>query len=361
MLIKRITLGDAAFLKGIAILIIMLHNYFHILDKAPGENEFSFSDPTVYTFLYNLITSPLDIFRQTFSFFGHYAVQIFVFLSGYGLAIQYSQDRNIKYAQFYLKRFKKIYPVLFFAVVLLFIYKTTITLLFPAKAMDLATFAYEGFFKLLLVSNLIPDQALSISGPWWFFGLILQLYLISPFLLKLKRDTYLIACIVIPWLIQLAFIVSLPTAIPFIRVNFLGHLPEFALGIYLARKSIISMRLLPFALALLIFGLGSFSQYFWLLAFFSVPFIALAFYYYTAPSKRSIFAKAITFFGNNSLYFFAVHGLCRSPFVALGNRSIVWSLIAAVAYLAVVFVFTMVFKFIVNKLMSLVAPALQKT
>jgi hypothetical protein len=66
MLLKQIESFDSNYLRGIAILTIMLHNYLHILDGAPGENEFSFSITTTYTYLHNLLYLPADFLKQTF-------------------------------------------------------------------------------------------------------------------------------------------------------------------------------------------------------------------------------------------------------------------------------------------------------
>ena len=350
---NKIYPSDAAFLKGSAMLAIMLHNYFHILQHAPGENEFSFSIYTTHTFLYNLYHTPQDVFRQLFPFFGHYGVQLFVFLSGYGLAQKYAASTQINYKAFLFLRFRKLYPVLLLAVVFLFLYKAAVTFIFPAKEIDLAHFLYEAFLKLTLVSNLIPGEALSISGPWWFFSLIFQLYLVAPILLRIQNNRYLYAGMVIPWLIQFLLLTYEPDALAYVRVNLLGHLPEFCLGIYLDRTDLGKINARLALIALLVFTIGSYNQYAWVVSFFCVPLLAMAAYRYSQPALGSTFGKAITFFGNNSLYFFAVHGLCRAPFVAMGNKSVAWSILGAIGFLLVVTVLTMVFKQLVNAILLL--------
>jgi len=352
MQLTKIDPSDAGFLKGIAMLAIMLHNYFHILQHAPGENEFTFSVYTTHTLLYNLYYTPQDALRQLFSFFGHYGVQLFVFLSGYGLASKYAASDQINYKEFLLLRFRKVYPVLLLAVVFLFLYKAAVTFIFPAKEIDLTYFLYEAFLKLTLVSNLIPGEALSISGPWWFFSLIFQLYIVAPILLRLQNN-YLYAGMALPWLIQFLLLAYEPDALTYFRVNLPGHLPEFCLGIYLARVGLRKINVVLALVALLLFIIGFYNQYVWVVSFFCVPLLAVAAYRYSQPALGSTFGKVITFFGENSLYFFAVHGLCRAPFVALGNKSVAWSILGAIGFLLVVTALTMVFKYLVNVILLL--------
>ncbi|WP_299704895.1 acyltransferase family protein [uncultured Pontibacter sp.] len=347
MFLKQIESFDSNYLRGIAILTIMLHNYFHILDGAPGENEFSFSITPTYTYLHNLLYLPADFLKQTFSFFGHYAVQVFIFLSGYGLAMRYAKGTRISYFTFLQERFLKIYPTFFFAVILLFFYKAGISTLFPAKQMDLSSFAYEAFLKLTLLSNFIPGEALSISGPWWFFSLLFQLYLVAPLLLLIRKQEHLLTLILVSWTLQLLILTFYPDSISYLRVNLLGHLPEFILGIYIARASTNILTPLVLLSALGLFIAGSFSPFFWVISFISVPILALAAYTSINPTVYGSLTRLIIFFGKNSLYFFAVHGLCRAPFVPWGNKSVLWSIIAAIAYLVGVVIITMLFKFIV--------------
>jgi peptidoglycan/LPS O-acetylase OafA/YrhL len=260
--------------------------------------------------------------------------------------MRYAKGTRINYFTFLQERIRKIYPTFFFAVTLLFFYKAIITILFPAKAMDLSSFAYEAFLKLTLVSNFIPGEALSIFGPWWFFSLLFQLYLVAPLLLQLRKQEHLLTFILVSWTLQLLIFTLYPDFISYVRVNLPGHLPEFILGIYIARAST-SKILKPLVLlsALGLFIAGSFSPSFWVFSSISVPVLALAAYTSINPSVHDSITRFITFFGKNSLYFFAVHGLCRAPFVLWGDNSVLWSIVAAIAYLAAVVIITMLFKF----------------
>lgn len=177
MLAPPLTRHQTNLLKGIGMLMIMFHNFFHLLDPSPGQNEFDFSLSNFENYITLSKLNPFDFTRYWSSYFGHYGVQIFIFISSYGLYLSY-KTKKIHLIPFLKKRLIKLYPTLLIAVILLLI----------------LSIVYNGFpsierlihilLKLTLLFNFIPGEALSISGPWWFFSLIFQLYLVFPILLK---------------------------------------------------------------------------------------------------------------------------------------------------------------------------------
>ena len=67
--------------KGIGILLIILHNYFHTFPEFPA-----------------MLSGNLRIIiLSLFSFLGHYGVSIFVFVSGYGLSKRYDHSGESKW------------------------------------------------------------------------------------------------------------------------------------------------------------------------------------------------------------------------------------------------------------------------
>jgi peptidoglycan/LPS O-acetylase OafA/YrhL len=103
---------DSNFIKGIAILIIALHNYFRAVYPTTGENEFWFSNFFIQKFLVIVGSNPLEFVKAFFNFFGHYGVQAFIFISAYGLTISYKK-KNPPYQKFIIYRFNKVYPFFF--------------------------------------------------------------------------------------------------------------------------------------------------------------------------------------------------------------------------------------------------------
>ena len=96
MIIKRYSKQDTSILKGFAIICICLHNFFHYLPPSPGENEFYFSLNHINNFFSQISETPAEFVNLIFSYLGHYGVQIFIFISGYGLAVSMGkQEKNI--------------------------------------------------------------------------------------------------------------------------------------------------------------------------------------------------------------------------------------------------------------------------
>ena len=106
--INHFSKDQTAILKGLGILLIVLHNFFHNLTPVIGENEFTFSAEIFLNFYQTLQASPENVLRALFSYFGHYGVQVFIFFSSYGLTRKYYQKPLI-ISQFLANRINKIY------------------------------------------------------------------------------------------------------------------------------------------------------------------------------------------------------------------------------------------------------------
>jgi hypothetical protein len=86
-----LAMSESAALRGIAILGIMLHNYCHWLGFAVKENEYTFDAERPMQFWDKLMSFDSDLFIHFFSFFGHYGVPVFLFVSGFGLVKKYEK------------------------------------------------------------------------------------------------------------------------------------------------------------------------------------------------------------------------------------------------------------------------------
>ena len=95
MKIREISKQDSNIFKAIGILLIVFHNYFHFVEPNIGENEFYFSSDVIKNLYYGIINMPSETINILFSCFGHYGVQIFIFISGFGLTISL-QNKKLK-------------------------------------------------------------------------------------------------------------------------------------------------------------------------------------------------------------------------------------------------------------------------
>ena len=86
-----------------------------------------------------------------------------------------------------------------------------------------------------LTTNLSPETLFLVCGPWWFFSLIIQLYLLFLFLYKfIQKDISNIVLICFSYLlIALYWMKYCGTGIG-LYANAIGHIPEFSLGIFVA-------------------------------------------------------------------------------------------------------------------------------
>ena len=78
-------------LRGLAIAGIFLHNYAHWLGPIVKENEYQFFQRNVDWFNQVLIHPDANLLLHLLSFFGHYGVPVFLFLSAYGLVKKYER------------------------------------------------------------------------------------------------------------------------------------------------------------------------------------------------------------------------------------------------------------------------------
>ncbi len=315
----KISLGQTNFFKGIGILLIVFHNYFHWVNPSALENEFEFHADSIYK-LFDLIQQfPGETINLLFSYFGHFGVQLFIFLSGYGLTKSFLK-RPSPWKNFLKHRVTKIYPSLLIGIFVLFIFYIIYNHALPNDYWwrDIS-------LKVLMIHTLIPHQALTINGPWWFYSLIFQLYLLFPLLLwVIKKFKFIgfLALSAVSYLLIFLFIEPLHAKDILIMANAPGHLPEFALGIFLAWNPNLKIHKLWLILAAVVFALGNFYFSFYPFTFLAVTLLMVAFLQFLTNRKANWTSdkNAIVQYGILSMYVFAVHGFFRPPFVEMADK-----------------------------------------
>ena len=184
---------DTGALKGLAILCIAIHNFCHWLPMAVHENEYVFRLEDSFKLLHYVENFRPHVLLNIFSHFGHYGVPVFLFLSGYGLVCKYERSTPGGLmagapspalpagAQFVRTHIVKLWQ-----------------LMLPALLLFVITqFAFRGSFEkewswalrlVTFTANLFPTVNM-ILGPWWFFSLILQCYLLYRFVFARRRSS----------------------------------------------------------------------------------------------------------------------------------------------------------------------------
>lgn len=317
--IKTLLPEGTSYLKGIGILMIIFHNYFHWVAPNTGENEFDFALSRVHSIGRLLGASPLEFINILFSFFGHYGVQLFIVLSGYGLVRQ-MQKRGESWAQFSLSsRMVKLYSLLFisFVVALFFTF-------YADKALPGSEWFKSFGYYFLMINSIVPGQLFAIHGPWWFFGLIFQFYLVFP-LLYYILDKYHTKGLLILGIVSYLLFYGLLPLFEGININLMatvfGHLPEFLLGMWLASRPTIKI---PGWMLIVAIGLvysGNYVEFLWPFSFigFSLFLVMLLWAKGLKVQENQGLGRFFVFLGSVSMYLFAIHGFIRYPFVSLAN------------------------------------------
>lgn len=349
MKFKELTIEDTTFYKGLAILMILFHNFFHWVSPAPGENEMVFKLATIKNYLTSLVILPEYSIQTTFSLLGHYGVQMFIFLSAYGLTKKYMKQDKINYFSFLSWRTIKIYIPF---IISLFVWATYVvfagwtwgqeTTFLQLIEENLSSIIY----KLTLISNFIPGELYAINGPWWFVSLIFQFYIVFPFLLKMAKsengDKYLMFVSIASLLYSVIIYVSNVPLL--IYGTMFPHLPEFALGIYLAKKGAIEIPKKIIYISLAIFILGNFFLPFWFLTDISVLILLLVIFQKIRENALNFTNKFILEVGIASMFIFYLNGFMRNPLVNVANYYESWwgTIIIAMIFFMIVLFFSMI-------------------
>lgn len=299
---------DTTNLKGLAICAIVFHNFFHILGPV-HENEFTF-DPTHFPTFLQTVVHPSTTIQALFSFYGHYGVQVFIFLSAYGLARSHWNDTS-SWSSFMWSRIKKFYPM--FGLVILFWTALAAIMLGPLTVLRDHV---PGLILMLAgVSNLLPGSDLPVVGPWWFIPFIMQFYAIWPFLRRLTSKfgwqglvVLSIACLVFTWALNPLL---MHWSINLVE-NPLGRMRILCLGIIAARYPLrINAPVAIASFAVLILG----SAYASFAPFASLAFTLFVLWLYCTARGFLRTSALFETLGNYSLAIFLVNGIVRLPFL----------------------------------------------
>lgn len=220
-------------LRGIAILGIVLHNYCHFLGFVVKENEFKFDATRPAQFLDKVLSMDTHLFVHLCSFLGHYGVPVFLFLSGYGLVMKYERGgvNKVNAGRFVLGHYAKLFRLMIVG------YAVFVAVYFIRSTDALAVYSWDRVIaQLTMTINLLyeaPDKVIK-PGPYWFFGLMLQLYALYALVYHRFRDPAVaVVSVVICWIAQLLS----PTdqVLNYMRYNFIGGVLPFVVGILYGR------------------------------------------------------------------------------------------------------------------------------
>lgn len=248
-------------MRGLAIVAIALHNYCHFISGIVQENEYTFRAANNDR-LWQVLTHPdLLLPVHLLSYLGHYGVPLFLFLSGYGLVFKYERPtppatgtRAVAFLRYHYLKLLRLLAVGF----VLFIVADMVT---PGRFHFLWQHVVAQF---AMVINFLPAPNKVIwPGIYWFFGLMMQLYVVYRLLLFRRSSvSVLLPLVAACWAAQCCCDPQGAT-LNWLRYNCFGAIMPFATGILLARHG----QRLPF---------GHWSRPAWLLVAAGSAFLLLA-------------------------------------------------------------------------------------
>ena len=240
---------ESAALRGIAILGIILHNYCHFLGFAVKENEYKFDSSRPMQFFDKLFSLDSDLFIHFFSFLGHYGVPIFLFISGYGLVKKYEahpqtgnenpslrEGHSVGFA-FIRKHFLKLFRLMIIG------YLVFIGVYLLRHSDGAQVYSWDHVLtQLTMTINFFyfdPDHIIK-PGPYWYFGLMLQLYILYILVIYRWRQNSLLIALAAGSILLEACFGNQQDWLNYIRYNFIGGLLPFCMGIWAARRDPLS-------------------------------------------------------------------------------------------------------------------------
>ena len=334
-------------LRGIAILGIILHNYCHFLGFAVKENEYTFTADKPQQLLSKVMAIDSNLFVHFFSFFGHYGVPVFLFISGFGLVYKYEQHtpgrvRTLPFVGFH---YAKLLRLMFLG----YIGFALVSYLHPH--------GYHGYTtgrvvaQLFMYINLLPDPDHIIKpGPDWFFGLMLQLYIVYRISIYRRSSWWVAGWIAACWIAQAIFT---PTVDPDgetlnrIRYNFIGGMLPFGAGVLYARHG---QCLQPsgYALVAVVSAVAVVAGSFWFQSWLWVPLFVVTGAVATVKLLPTRVVNACVWFGAISSALFVAHPITREIIIRMSYRGYIYSgiVIYLVASVLLAWLFKWLFRYL---------------
>lgn len=363
--------GECSALRGMAIMAIILHNYCHWIGFAVKENEFMFNIGNSRRLWQAIMSADIHLPVHLLSYFGHYGVPVFVFLSGYGLALKYESAGSVPDAgcagagggvdgcygrvgaagralpvwRFVRYHYLKLFKMMVVGFVLFAIFDTMLP----------GTWHYRlGHVAALfgMVANIFPaPNSVIWPGPYWFFGLMLQLYIVYRLVLYRRHWGVTVALMVLCLAVQLPCR-AVSAELNWLRYNFVGSMLVFGAGLLTGRGGVplwlaSARRRVWLAVALLSGALVVAFCYSYLL-WYIAPLFVVALSVGVVKSIPQGMLHPLVWLGGVSAAMFVTHPAMRKVFFGLSGRVDVY--VALLIYVVATVVVAWIAKMIIDKM-----------
>lgn len=315
---QLLTRTQCSAMRGLAIIGIFLHNYCHWLGFAVKENEYTFSTVNCRGIMSALLSPDINLPVHLLSFFGHYGVPVFLFLSAYGLVMKYEKGGKRESSSFFIRQH---YVKLFKMMIVGFVVFTMVDAV-TSGSHHYSVVAVLG--QLLMFNNLLPSpDAVIWPGPYWFFGLMLQLYIVYRLVLYRLKWPIIVALIVVCWLAQM-FCEPDGDTLNRLRYNCIGGMLPFGAGILFARYGRdLSRRtwitVTTVSAAAVLFMSMNFQTWLWVPLFVCVFCVGVV---KLVPEKMNVWMAWI---GAISAALFVMHPVTRKIFIPVSRHGDIYT------------------------------------
>lgn len=235
-----ITRDQSVIMRGMAIAIIMLHNYCHLMNFTVNGNDSSFSKDQAYLFFDKVTTLSDGWMYDVFSFIGWYGVPVFIFLTGFGLSRKYgnNETKPMDKHKFLYNNWIKLFALLLPAV-LFFVGEDLYRYFLTGREWYLSDLIHNKLFLLTFLNDILIPWKGDNAGAYWYFGLTLEFYFLYAFFVYRRRDTLLLLLTLASVGLQIAVDKGMSGdsghTLLWVRKNFTGWMVPFAFGVLYAR------------------------------------------------------------------------------------------------------------------------------
>lgn len=347
---------ETTVLRGLAIGLIIIHNFCHWLPRCVDENEYTWAISRIQRYVHYIQDGGPHLILNFFSHYGHYGVALFLFLSGYGLVKKYEAASpkvecpnraessplgrirgGLEALSFLLHHALKLWQLMIPALIALWALKS-----FYAGGWN---WHADTVVQLLTFTvNLNPHRPL-ILGPWWWFSLMMQFYILYRLVLyrrgKAVLLTTVVACLALQFWATYQSLGQLHNSsciMTYLHYNFPCSVLPFALGLWTARYGADWLfHPLTAVLSLAVVIAGSYNPWVWSVA---SPFAVAV----MLQGRR----LPLHWLGVISAWVFAIHPIVREYTIGSARAGHVYT--ALFAYLAVTLLAAWLVTFLSSKI-----------
>lgn len=347
---------ETTVLRGLAIGLIIIHNFCHWLPRCVDENEYTWAISRIQRYVHYIQDGGPHLILNFFSHYGHYGVALFLFLSGYGLVKKYEAATpkvecpnraessplgeirgGLEALSFLLHHALKLWQLMIPALIALWALKS-----FYAGGWN---WHADAVVQLLTFTvNLNPHRPL-ILGPWWWFSLMMQFYILYRLVLyrrgKAVLLTTVVACLALQFWATYQSLGQLHNSsciMTYLHYNFPCSVLPFALGLWTARYGADWLfHPLTAVLSIAVVIAGSYNPWVWSVA---SPFAVAV----MLQGRR----LPLHWLGVISAWVFAIHPIVREYTIGSARAGHVYT--ALFAYLAVTLLAAWLVTFLSSKI-----------